>query len=949
MGCLVAAMPAHAGLLGDILTVLLGLNDEGKVTRDNNGVPHISAKNEHDMLFLQGYTHAEDRLFQMDVSRRQADGTLAELLGSGAVASDVQLRTFGLRRAAERSLPILAPETRDALNAYADGVNAYINNIANGSKPLPPEYVALELTQIRQWNPVDSISILKLIAFSLSFELTDLDRTTLFSAYQTAGPLQGFDGSKLFFEDVNRVAPFTNAATVPDASGSPPAGGGSSASATLTVSGSVLSDAVTIDMAKRYIAHLRTLPLVQAVVKDADDDRGSNQFIISGARSRTGLPIVANDPHLALSAPSIWYENQISTPSSTAVGASFAGAPFIILGHNDRISWSATNHLADVTDVYQERIVADANSPSGLSTMYNGTLEAVVALPQTFRANTVGDGVQNSLITIPSGGAIPPAVLIVPRRNNGPIISLNQAAGTAISLQYVGHSGTREIQGFRKINRSTNLEQFKAALQDIDVGSQNFSYADRDGNIAYFVTGEIPLREDLQAGAPNGLPPYLIRNGQGGNEWLAPPPGNDPNRAIPYSILPFAELPQVVNPTRGVIVNANNDPAGSNRDNNMLNTLRPGGGIRYIAGFGYDIGIRAGRIEQLFAPYIAGNQKLGSDDLQRFQSDVVMLDAQYFTPLIQTALTNAQRAGAPAALASLAADARVVEAVGRLAAWDRSAPTGIFEGYDASDVNGTRAQPSQTEIDNSVAATIYSVFRNQLISQVLFAPLTRRGLPVTAARDVPLPALKNLFDKFPTQAGVGASGIDFFDIPGVTAPAADRRDIVLLRSLSDALTLLAGPTFADAFNRSTTQSDYRWGKLHRVVFAHPLGGPFSTPTAGGAFPQPLPNLPGVPTDGGQHTVDFGTHLMNRDTSNGFMFTAGPSRRFVASIKSNGVEAVTGLPGGESGVMGNQFNVNLLPGWLTNDAFPLISNIDNSPTLVISVEVFRPLLNIPILR
>ena len=147
--------------------------------------------------------------------------------------------------------------------------------------------------------------------------------------------------------------------------------------------------------------------------------------------------------------------------------------------------------------------------------MYEGTLEPVQALPQVFRANTPGDGVPNSVVTVPPGGAIPAAVLIVPRRNQGPIITLNQAAGIAISVQYAGFSGTAEMQAFRGINRAGNLDQFTAALQSFDVGSQNFIYADKRGNIAYFATGEMPLREDLENGAPVGLPPFLIREWPG--------------------------------------------------------------------------------------------------------------------------------------------------------------------------------------------------------------------------------------------------------------------------------------------------------------------------------------------------------------------------------------------------------------------------------------------------
>ena len=908
--------------------------NNGRVVRDSDGIPHIAARTEREVLYLQGFTHAQDRLFQMDVTRRQAEGTLGELLGAGALPSDVQLRTFGLRRAAERSLPILSQGVRDALRAYADGVNDYVARHA-----LPPEYAALEITTFRPWAPVDSLSIVRLISFGLSFELTDLDRTTLLAQYQAAGAAQGFDGAALFFEDVSRLAPFDNAATVPDASGSRSSRGlanslgnvaqDSTSVMNLAAPSPAMNDTVLMGLARDYLAHLRSLPSVQAAMRTPDDERGSNEFVIAGQHSRTGRPILANDPHLELTAPAIFYQNEIRTPSFSAIGGSLPGVPFIIIGNTEHFAWGVTTHRMDVTDVYQERIVSDPSSPSGLSTMYQGNLEPVQALPQVFRANTLGDGVQNNVVTVPSGGAIPTAVLIVPRRNHGPIIVFNQAAGTAISVQYAGFSGTREMQAFRSINRARNLPQFTAALQSFDVGSQNFIYGDKEGNIAYFATGEMPLREDLEDGDPVGLPPFLIRDGQGGNEWL-PAQDNDPNRALPFAILPFSEMPQLINPRRGFIVNSNNDPIGNSRDNNVLNVRRPNGGIRYIgSGYGFDLGIRAGRIEQLLASFLASGRKLGVQDLQRIQSDVVMGDATFFVPFIVRALGNAQRPGAPGELTSFASDSRIVQAVARLAVWDRSTPTGIVEGFDASDQNGKRAQPQEREIANSVAATIYSVWRNQIVNQTLSATLSRQRLALPAPRDIQLTALKNLFDSFPRRSGVGVSGIDFFEVPGV-AHAADRRDIVILRSVSSALDLLASPAFADAFNFSTDQSDYRWGRLHRVVLAHPLGGPFNIPPAGGAFPQPLPNLPGIPTDGGLHTVDLGNHQITRDNSNGFMFAGGPVLRYVASIESDGIESVSSLPGGESGVPGSQFYLKLLGRWLTNETFTLRTDLVDVP-------------------
>ena len=174
----------------------------------------------------------------------------------------------------------------------------------------------------------------------------------------------------------------------------------------------------------------------------------------------------------------------------------------------------------DVTDTYAEQLRPDPSSPSGLATVYQGQLEPVIPIPETFRQNNPGSGTPDNLTVVPPGGAIPPATLIVPRRNNGPIIQLDQAAGTALSVQYTGFSATRELDTFLIWDDARNLDDFRRGLELFDVGGQNWAYADVEGNIAYFTSAELPLREDLQAGTVNGLPPFFIRNGTGGNEWL---------------------------------------------------------------------------------------------------------------------------------------------------------------------------------------------------------------------------------------------------------------------------------------------------------------------------------------------------------------------------------------------------------------------------------------------
>jgi penicillin amidase len=902
-------------------TPIPGLEEEVLVIRDVDGIPHILAENERDLVRVQGWVHAEDRLFQMDLTRRQASGTLAELLGSGLLASDVELRTVGLRRAAERSLPLLSPEAQQALQAYADGVNAWV-----ATHPLPAEYSALERTTFEPWSPIDSLVIAKAIAFSLSFDL-DIGWTEVLLTYQGAGAALGFDGTALFFQDLFRSAPFDPASTVPDASAVTSAGAAKSmaraeaiAAAPRAAAGASNLRPETLALARAYVERVREIPLFEGALEPGKRPKGSNEWAVSGEHTASGRPLLANDPHLALNTPSTFYQIHLRAPDAglDVVGSGFAGVPYVILGQNRKISWGATTNPMDVTDTYQEQIVPDPTSPSGLSTVYRGGLEPIIPIPVTFRYNLF-DGVPDNLAVAPPGGGIPPAVLIVPRRNNGPIVGLDLASGTGLSVQYTGFSGTRETETFRLWNLAQDLEQFVDALQRFDFGSQNWVFADLEGNIAYFTSAEMPLREDLQAGTVNGLPPYFIRNGTGGNEWL-PLANPQPAQAVPYEILPFEEMPQLVNPPAGYFVNANNDPAGTTLDNDPLNQLRPGGGIYYLNP-GYAIGTRAGRATQALRARLAAGP-VDADDMAAIQADVVLLDAQVFTPLILQAFDNATAPGADPLLAALAADPRVAEAVGRLDGWDFSTPTGIPEGYDASDVDGALAPPSAEEIEASIAATLYAVWRGQMIGNTIDAVLDPFGLPRPGSGQA-MTALRNLLDSFDTQLGVGASGIDFFQVPGVDDPYA-RRDIVLLQSLVDALDLLAGPAFAAAFGGSTAQDDYRWGRLHRIVLDHPLGGPFDIPPAGGAFPPPLPDLDGIPVDGGFGVVDASSHSARAASSESFRYGSGPVRRYVGEPQTSPplFSGRTILPGGDSGVLGSPFYANLLPRWLTNDTYPV---------------------------
>lgn len=904
---LLAAVSAFAQELRNGAFVKLpGMNQAGMVTREDNGIPHILAFTRHDMHFLTGWLHANDRLFQMDVNRRIASGTLGELLGQPAIGNDVQLRTFGLRRAAEASLPVMSAEARAALDSYSAGVNAWLT-----AHPLslPPEYSLVEVSRVAPWTPVDSIAVAKLIAFGLSFDL-DIDPTVALLSYQAAGRAVGFDAARFFFNDTWRIAPFTPAATIPDATGAGRALPLREPS-TFRVDTSFLNHGLIAAYAER----VRDLPALQSALHP-EKHGGSNEWAVAPRHSTTGNALIANDPHLALGTPATFYPISMRSQTVNASGMGFPGTPGVIQGQNARIAWGSTVHPMDVTDIYQEQLVPSATSPSGFVSLYKGAPETVQIIPQTYRINVIGNGVRDDLATVPPSSLVPPAVLIVPR--HGPIIQVDGATGQALSIQYVGFYPTRELDAFLHINEAENIDEFKAALQFFDVGSQNFAYSDVEGNIAYFTSGELPLREDLQANTVTGTPPFFIRNGQGGNEWIA-----NPGQPIPFRTLPFEEMPQVVNPSNGWFINANNDPTGNTNDNDPLNELRPGGGLKYLNA-GYD-GLRGGRLTFLMRQKLANGGKVSPEDMKAMQADVGLIDAQVFVPYITKALENARAAGANPVLAALGSNAAVAAAVTRLGAWNFTTPTGIDTGYDASDVNGALSAPSSAEIDASVAATIYAAWRSRFMANTVDGVV--RAIFPTAPPLPPhqqaLSAMRWHLDNYAANGGRGASGVNFFNVPDVSDANA-RRDIILLKSVADGLAMLMSDEFAPAFARSTDLRDYRWGKLHRLVLSHQMTDLFSIGAPFGQPPFPsVPGLRGLSVDGGYGTPDAASHNPRASTLNGFMFSSGPNRRYVGDMAAAAIQGQSSLPGGVSGIPGTPWSTVLLMPWLTNDTFPVI--------------------------
>ena len=911
-----------------------GLMNPAEVLYPATNIPTVKAASLADAAFMNGYLHARDRLFQMDYTRRLANGTVSELVGPAGISTDIQLRTLGFSRSALKSYLAASNESKTILRSYSNGVNAFLK-----THELPIEYGGLELTTIPRWTPLDSLAVAKLIAFQLSNDLQELDWTVAIGTFQQVGAAAGFDGTKLFLEDLYRAAPPDDRVTVP---GFLESIGGvmldqNSPSKNIDTSQFTQYSPEDISMVKSITDIWKASPDLDKLRNDGTKDIGSNTWAISSDKSVSGYPMVANDPHLSLDYPSVFYpihlvvENNDTVEYSTA-GVGFPGAPIVAQGCNQELCWGSTVHPVDETDFYFEDIKTNLFGLPAF-TVFNGVEEPIRYIFQVYNANIIGDGefdnLENQHIGYDAGGI----TYIVKRRNDGPILKVDRENNRAVSMQYTGFSATQEIQAFIDMSRSHDIFEFRQALTNFDVGSQNFGVADIHGNIAYYTGVEVPIREDLQTmQAPDGVPPMFIRDGTGAhkNEWM-PVSNPQANQAERHEIIPEAEMPHWENPDQGWFANANNDPIGTSLDNNTLNQIRPGGGLYYLSQGGYST-YRMGRIDRLIKASLENDGKVDQNDMKAWQANNQMLDAELIMPHILNAFNNASTEGAWVGIQQFLADPRAVATLEKFLNWDFSTPTGVAQGYDAGENPFDLSPPTDSEINNSVAATIYSVWRSMIIKNTIDA--TMKGYDAAIGQDLLAPqlpgskrtlnGLKNLLDSFPENHGVGASGINFFTNPQAPSPE-DARDFVILGSLKQALDLLAGDDFAAAFNNSNDINDYRWGKLHRISFSHVLGSSLTVPN--GLFGlSTIDGLNGVPRSGGYQVLDASGHSVRANSLDGFMYADGPARRFVATMTPAGPAAEQIIPGGQSGnITDGALYVNQLFHYLTNNYFPLFVN------------------------
>lgn len=589
--------------------VLPGLRAPVTVYRDKWGVPHIEAQNEHDLYMAQGYVVAQDRLFQMDLTRRAAAGRLSEVIGPSQLETDKFFRALNLRRAAEASVAAYQPWARELLEAYAAGVNAFIAE-ATAQKRLPIEFTLLGYVP-EPWSPVDSALIGKIMAYDLggNFE-AEVYRLQLRNQVgpelaDQLMPVYPDGGITMIRYQANQSAQATPPAQVPNPSA--PALASATAPGLTNPSPGLTNPSPDLANPSPDHAATETLPGstldlsdLLALLREPDEGRGSNNWVIAGSGTRSGQPLLANDPHLGARTPSIWYEQHLVVPGLiNAYGVMFPGAPGIVIGQNDRIAWGVTNTNPDVQDLYIER----RNPDNPYQFEYMGRWEDAQ--------------VHREFISVKGQDPVPFEVVVT---RHGPIISdvvgdPDNRPEEALALKWTAHMATPELEAVLLFPKAPNWEEFREALRSFQVPTQNFVFADVDGTIAYRTGGLVPIR----------------RQGDG----LLPVPGwTDEYEWIGF--IPFDQMPEAVNPPEGYIVTANNK---------VIDDAYP-----YFLTYSWAQPYRAMRIVEMIEAKLGD---LTADDMQAMQVDYMNLHARTLLPVLLPAVERAGVTGTAAAAVDL--------------------------------------------------------------------------------------------------------------------------------------------------------------------------------------------------------------------------------------------------------------------------------------------------------
>ncbi|MBV7333558.1 penicillin acylase family protein [Chloroflexi bacterium TSY] len=501
-----------------------GLDGTVDIIRDEDGVPHIFATTDHDAFFALGYVHAQDRMWQMEFQRRVGAGRLSEILGEQTLKIDQFLRTVGVYRAAQAAWPALNAQAQDTLDAYASGVNSWLKQ----NHTLPVEFLVLGV-EPEPWTVFDSLVWVKMMAWDLG---GDYDEELLrLKLGQILGPERANDLLQPYPVDGINILAQTRSADP------------------------LVATVLEIDTILQRDFHLGGI------------DVGSNNWVISGDWTESGQPLLANDPHLGSRIPSVWYLAELQGDNLHVIGATLPGLPGIAIGHNEQIAWGLTNVDPDVQDLYIERL----NPANPNQVEVNGEWQDMEIIEE--------------LISV--DGMDEPIRWAARATRHGPLISDVSETTLPVSMRWTALApNDTTFEAFLAINYARNWIEFKDAMRDYVAPSQNFVYADVEGNIGYFVPGQIPIRNQGTGAFPS--PGWNDEYG-----WTG--------------FIPFEDLPQAFNPDQGFIASANNRVVDDSYPYFLSNSWSP----LY----------RAERIMQLIAELTADGRKVTMSDMMAIQAD----------------------------------------------------------------------------------------------------------------------------------------------------------------------------------------------------------------------------------------------------------------------------------------------------------------------------------------
>jgi penicillin amidase len=852
-----------------------GLSAPVEVVRDDVGIPHIFGKTDADVAYAQGYMMASDRFPQMELGRRQASGTLAEMFGSlrpDLIDLDIKYRTHHLRRNAEAtwaslqaSTDPLDQKTVAVLSHFTAGVNAWQADLAAGKRSLPPElsnYYAPNT--IAPWSEIDSLALGELQAFTLAFdadseiELSKLELAETTQFHGSVDPVKAArDG---VVADLFRFAPFVETYTVDGWPNAKLAAANQKKARRGTARAAPAAS--TLALLTKDERAVRGLGLDRI----GEPDRGSNNWVVSGRLTASGNAIVSNDTHLSLAQPAVFYLSHLhSDEGLNVMGTQFPGIPLVILGMNEHIAWGSTVSYIDVTDVYREAV---KDCDSGKCVVFNGQ-----DVKLSSRVETINIGLGGRI-----AGSKDVTLYEVP--HHGPIVLRSQAGvveplgAEELSIRYTGHEPAPLIKAVRDLVMAKNVDEGRAALEKyFKYGGQNWVIADTSGNILWTQAIRAPRR-------PKGTQPWKVMPGDGSAEWAGDQDVKD--------------LPAGKNPDKGFFATANADPLGVTADNDPMNEPEVAGYPSYL-GYDYDPGTRVGRITSRILDGTSGGRKLSRDDMASIQADRVSILGQTVAPaFLEGAQALAQELATPGAhpaltslVAGMSADAKaaLAPATEAMTAWSFDTPAG-----------NDGETPEQ--LRDSRATLLAAAFTNRVARAAIGDEITALGGTLGGGRAIKL--LANLI-KNPTALKVGAALWD-----DMTTPEVETRATIVARSVASTLDfMVTNPALGPSPDR------WRWGAVHHIASNFPIPG---------LMDQPL-----TPRPGGIGTVDVASHEITTDA---FDYKTGPAIRFVAELDpAKGPVARNVIPGGEVFRKDSPHFGDLFALWVKNEATDLAFRSD----------------------